>query len=149
MILPDYDVTTIYASNPDPEGLEYGFEIKTARAGSGLIESVAILDHTEGELMEAPVEVVLLFAQTLQALQARPLAPAGESETVVFASRDVPGLDQDGYEIVIERGADDAVEAVILVDLKEDVEIVCDPETAYAMAAAMASLVAFPRHLVN
>lgn len=149
MIFPDYDVTTIYASNPDPEGLEYGFEIKTARAESGLIESVAILDHTEGELLEAPIEVVMLFAETLQALQARPLAPSGESETVVFASRDVPGLDQDDYEIVIERDAHDEVEAVILVDLKEDVEIVCDPETAFAMAAAMAALDAFPRRVLN
>lgn len=149
MIFPDCDVTTIYASNPDPEGLEYGFEIKTARAGSGLIESVAIIDHTEGELLEAPIEVVLLMAETIQALQARPLAPAGDSETKVFVSKDVPGLGQDDYEVVIERDPQDRLEAVVLVDLKEDVEIVCDPETAFAMASALAVLHAFPRRALN
>ena len=144
MISTEYDVTTIYASNEDPEGLEYGFEVKASREASGCIESVAIIDFTEGEMMEMPIEVALLFAESLRGVQDRPLAPAPDSETVVFDSSDVQGLNQDGYQITIERDSRSAIENIVLTDLGEDVEIVCDPIIAYGMAIALEGLDAFP-----
>ncbi|USN14071.1 hypothetical protein KABACHOK_02350 [Brevundimonas phage vB_BpoS-Kabachok] len=149
MIFTEYAVSTIYASNEDPEGLEEGFEIKTAREGSGRIDAVAIIDHAEGDILQAPIEVALLFADMVQTLLLRPLAPAPDSETVVFVSDDIPGLDQDGYIITVERDLRDRVEAIVFCDCNEDVEICCAPDVAQAMAVAIKALDAFPRSTLH
>ncbi|UTC29351.1 hypothetical protein BAMBUS_02690 [Brevundimonas phage vB_BpoS-Bambus] len=149
MIFTEYAVSTIYASNEDPEGFEEGFEIKTAREGSGRIDAVAIIDHAEGDILQAPIEVALLFAEAVGLLFRRPLAPAPDSETVVFMSDDIPGLDQDGYCITVERDHNDDIESIVFADFNEEVEICCSQEIASAMAGAIIRLDAFPHRTLH
>lgn len=149
MIPTETDVSTIYASCDDPAAEQDGYEIKVARAPSGCVESVVILDYGEGELLELPIEVAMLFAEVLLSLQLRPLSPAPFTHTLVFQSDDVPGLEQDGFLITLLRDQRNAAEDYILTDAQEDAEILCPPAIAYAMAAAISALDAFPAHRVH
>lgn len=149
-MLPTADaITTIYESIFDAEGLEEGIEVRTSRQQSGFVDAVAFIDYTEGELLQAPIEVSLLIAEAILAARDRPLAPEPDSATVIFTSSAVPGLGQDGYIVTIERDDRDEVEAVIISDLHEDVEIVCQPVIAHALALAIQGLDAFPSSALN
>lgn len=67
----------MYESAFDPEQ-SLGWEVKVARA-SGVTDALAIIDHSEGAMVEAPLDVGLLMAQAIvSAMDMPPRPPAGE-----------------------------------------------------------------------
>lgn len=57
--------TTIFDSDLHPEASEDGYEVAVALGSDGQIESVAIMDHEMGDLVEVPPEIALLIAKAI------------------------------------------------------------------------------------
>lgn len=59
------DSVEILFSTDDHPGAIEGYELQVARLPDGSIEAIAFVDHENGDLVEMPLSVALLFARML------------------------------------------------------------------------------------
>ncbi|USN15343.1 hypothetical protein KIKIMORA_01970 [Brevundimonas phage vB_BpoS-Kikimora] len=61
----DFEVVTIYESNPEPLMMEDGYEVQVARMPNGAIHSLVITDYVGRVMVEMPPEVALAIAKAI------------------------------------------------------------------------------------
>lgn len=156
-----YRVSSVYQSIPDPDVHEEGYEVQVALLPTGEVQSLLLLDHGQGNLLEMPPEVAMAIAHVLgerlsfegaRALLT-PAVGSFDPEEVriisVYRSSPDPAMQEDGYDLHIEVCGDGEVEQVSLHDHVSRDRVDLPPEIARSIARTLAAYPLLPRAILN